>query len=95
LHESIDVLPVDEPTYRVAFERDDGQEYGVGVRVAVHDMNSGFRTVVLSPTSGDYRVTRCERIRDAGWKALRISLERIVRPASDGVASARVTDARR
>jgi hypothetical protein len=94
LHESIDVLPMDEPTYRVAFERDDGQEYGVGARVAVHNMNSGFRTVALSPTSGDYRVMRCERIRDTGWKALRISLKRIARPASDGIASALVADAR-
>ena len=78
-------LPKSEPTYRVAFERDEGQEYGVGAQVTVHAMNSLFRTVELDPSSGNYRVMRCERIRDTGWKALRISLHRVNQPSPGAV----------
>jgi hypothetical protein len=67
---------MDEQTYRVAFERDEGQQYSVGARVTVHAMNGLFRTVTPSPADGDYRVLRCERIRDVGWQALRVSLFR-------------------
>lgn len=34
LHERIEMSPLDEPTYRVTFERDEGQAYRVGARVA-------------------------------------------------------------
>ena len=59
---------------RVTFERDEGQSYPVGTRVSVHTMDAVCHTLTLNPSSGDYRVTRCEHIRDVGWKALRISL---------------------
>ena len=59
---------------RVAFERDVGQDYPVGTRVTAHAMDAMFRTLAQNPSSGDYVVTRCEHIRDVGWKALRVSL---------------------
>jgi hypothetical protein len=95
LQESVETIHIGEPTYRVAFERDDGQEYGVGARVTVHAMNSLFRTVDLNPSSGNYQVMRCERIRDTGWKALRISLHLVNPPESDAAPSVRVADGRR
>jgi hypothetical protein len=84
-----------DPTYRVTFERDDGQEYGVGARVSVRAMDSLFRTVELNPTNGTYRVTRCERIRDVGWKALRISLQVVTQPGPDAALTSTVADDRR
>jgi hypothetical protein len=63
------------PSFRVAFERDEGQDYTVGARVNVHPMNIVYRTLQLSPSDGQYSVTRCERIRDTGWKGLRVSLQ--------------------
>jgi hypothetical protein len=86
---------ISESTSRVTFERDDGQEYGVGTRVNVHAMNGLFRTLDPNPTDGSYRVTRCERIRDTGWKALRISLHRVNQPSSGVVPLAAVADDRR
>jgi len=59
---------------RVTFERDEGQEYPVGTRVTAHAMDVAYRTLSLNPSNGDYLVTRCERIRDVGWRALRVSL---------------------
>jgi hypothetical protein len=59
---------------RVAFEHDEGQDYPVGARVTAHAMDAMYRTLTLNPSSGDYLVTRCERIREPGWKALRVSL---------------------
>ena len=59
---------------RVAFERDEGQDYPVGTRVTAHAMDIMYRTLALNPASGEYLVTRCERIRDVGWSALRVSL---------------------
>ena len=59
---------------RVTFERDEGQDYPIGTRVSAHAMDDTFRTLALNPSSGDYLVTRCERVRDVGWKALRVSL---------------------
>jgi hypothetical protein len=59
---------------RVAFERDEGQDYPVGARVTAHPMDVAYRTLALNPSSGDYVVIRCERIRDVGWRALRVSL---------------------
>ena len=59
---------------RVAFERDVGQDYPVGTRVTAHAMDAMFRTLALNPSSGNYVVTRCEHIRDVGWRALRVSL---------------------
>ena len=85
LREHLEHPPTSEPTYRVAFERDEGQEYGVGARVTVHTMDSLFRTVELDPSSGNYQVVRCERIRDTGWKALRISLHRVNQQGPDAV----------
>src|SRR5688572_10602565 len=61
-----------EPAYRVSFERDEGQGYEIGARVSVHQMDHRFRTVRLDPDSGNYFVTRCERIRDTTWQALRL-----------------------
>jgi hypothetical protein len=58
----------------VTFERDEGQEYPVGTRVGVHAMDAAYRTLALDPGDGAYVVTRCERIRDVGWRALRVSL---------------------
>jgi len=84
-----------DPTYRVTFERDDGQEYGVGARVSVHAMNGLFRTLAPNPSNGAYRVTRCERIRDAGWQALRISLQMVSLPGPDAALAPVVGDDRR
>jgi hypothetical protein len=59
---------------RVAFERDEGQHYAVGARVSVHAMDDRYRTLTPNAENGDYRVTRCEWIRDKSWQALRVSL---------------------
>ena len=59
---------------RVTFECDEGQDYPVGTRVTAHAMDVAYRTLSPNPSSGDYLVTRCERIRDVGWRALRVSL---------------------
>ena len=74
---------MDEPTYRVTFERDEGQEYRVGARVTVHPMNTLFRTIDPNTPTGNYQVVRCERVRDVGWKALRVSLHRVNLPGAD------------
>ena len=95
LQESVEIAPMDEPTYRVTFERDEGQQYGVGARVTVHAMNGLFRTLKPDPFNGRYRVTRCERISDTGWKALRVSLHLINRSGSDAAFASMVADARR
>src|SRR5215212_867302 len=83
-----------DSTYRVTFERDDGQEYGVGARVSVHAMNGLFRTLAPDPSNGAYRVTRCERIRAAGWRALRISLRMVSLPGSNAAFAPVVGEAR-
>ena len=82
-------------TYRVTFERDEGQEYGVGARVSVHAMDSLLRTLDLDPSNGTYQVTRCERIRDTGWKALRISLQLVNQPGSECALAPMVANDRR
>jgi hypothetical protein len=83
LHEHVESLPIGEPADRVTFERDEGQEYRVGARVTVHAMNSLFRTIDPNPSTGNYLVTRCERVRDVGWKALRVSLRLVNLPGAD------------
>jgi hypothetical protein len=75
-----------EPTYRVSFERDEGQGYDVGARVSVHPMDDRFRTIRLNPAGGTYLVTRCERIRDTTWQALRISLQLWIEPLAEAAA---------
>ncbi len=75
------------PTYHVAFECDEGQEYSVGDRVNVHPMNTVYRTLQLSPSDGQYSVTRCERIRDTGWQALRVSLKLMDEPGANILGS--------
>lgn len=82
---------MDETTYRVTFERDEGQEYRVGARVTVHAMNSLFRTIAPDPTTGTYLVARCERVRDVGWKALRVSLQLLELPSPDAAPFTKVT----
>jgi len=79
----------------VTFERDEGQQYGIGTRVAVHAMNTQFRTLDLDPVNGSYRVTRCESVRDVGWKALRINLHLVHLPDSNAAVSVMIADARR
>ena len=59
---------------RVAFECDEGQAYPIGTRVNAHPMDAQYRTLTLAPVDGEYQVARCEWIRDAGWRALRVSL---------------------
>jgi hypothetical protein len=59
---------------RVTFEIDEGQDYPVGTRVAVRPMDAAFRTLAVDPLGGVFVVARCERSRDAWWKALRVSL---------------------
>jgi hypothetical protein len=86
--------PMTESRFRVAFELDEGQQYDVGARVTVHAMNGAFRTVAMNPSSGNYRVMRCERVGDIGWRALRISLHHIALSGSDGSLPMLVTDAR-
>jgi hypothetical protein len=83
LQERVEISPTDEPAYRVTFERDEGQEYRVGARVTVHPMNSLFRTIDPDPSTGNYLVMRCERVRDVGWKALRVSLHLVNLPGAD------------
>lgn len=87
LRERVENPPVNEPTnlptHRVTFERDEGQEYSVGARVTVHAMNSLFRTIDLNPSTGTYLVARCERVRDVGWQALRVSLQLLELPGTD------------
>jgi hypothetical protein len=65
---------------RVAFEIDEGQDYPVGTRVTAHALDALYRTLTLNPSNGDYLVTRCERIRDPSWKALRVSLALVTSP---------------
>jgi len=84
-----------DPTYRETFERDDGQQYGVGARVSVHAMDGRFRTLDVNPSSGRYRVMRCDQIRAPGWKALRVSLHLVDQPGSDPVLASPVADDRR
>lgn len=72
-----------DPTFLVTFERDEGQQYGVGARVSVHAMNGRLRTLVPDPLNGSHRVTRCERIRNPGWKALRVSLQLVNSTVAD------------
>ena len=85
-------VQMSDPSDHVAFERDEGQEYGVGARVTVHAMNSAYRTLAPNPTHGDYQVTRCERIRDVGWKALRISLRPVSLRDLSGPVSMTIVD---
>ncbi len=85
---------MDAPTYRVTFERDEGQEYRVGARVAVHPMNTLFRTIDPDSLTGNYLVMRCERVRDVGWKALRVSLHLVNLPGADAARVTMVADAR-
>ena len=92
LHKTIETVCLSKPTRRVTFERDEGQEYAIGARVAVHPMNSLFRTVDLDPSHGSYQVTRCERVCDVGWKALRISLDLVTSARSAAPLSPMVAD---
>jgi hypothetical protein len=69
-----------KPMTRVAFEHDEGQDYPVGARVTPHALDATYRTLTVDPSSGDYRVTRCDRIREPGWNALRVSLARAELP---------------
>jgi hypothetical protein len=92
LQERVVTTILADPTYRVTFERDDGQQYTVGARVTVHAMNGLFRTLKPDPLNGSYQVTRCERIRDTNWKALRVSLHLINQAGSiQSVSSAALT----
>jgi hypothetical protein len=59
---------------RVTFEIDEGQDYPVGTRVAVRAMDAAYRTLAVDPLGGEFVVARCERSRDAWWKALRVTL---------------------
>ena len=70
---------------RVTFERDEGQDYPVGTRVTAHAMDVAYRTLALDPSSGKYVVARCERIRDVGWRGLRVSLALAGSPTSSQV----------
>jgi hypothetical protein len=90
LQERSEIAPLDKPTYRVTFERDEGQAYRVGARVGVHPMNRLFRTINPDPSTGEYLVVRCERVRNVGWKALRVSLHLVGLP---GVDAAPIMDA--
>ena len=81
--ERVENVPMHELTHRVTFERDEGQEYSVGTRVTVHAMNGLFRTIDPNPSTGDYLVTRCERVCDVGWKALRVSLHLLELPGTN------------
>lgn len=83
LQERVETTTMTDSTYRVTFERDDGQQYDVGARVTVHAMDGLFRTLALNPSDGEYLVWRCERICDASWKALRVSLHLVKQSASD------------
>jgi hypothetical protein len=94
LRERVEISPIDEPSYRVTFERDEGQEYHVGARVTVHQMNTLFRTIDPDPSTGNYLVMRCERVRDVGWKALRVSLHRVNLPDSTAAPFTMVADDR-
>ena len=76
-----------DTSIRVTFERDEGQDYPVGTRVGAHAMDVMYRTLALNPSSGDYLVTRCERIRDVGWRALRVSLARAESPISSQLST--------
>ena len=89
LQERSEISPLAEPTYRVTFERDEGQAYRVGSRVGVHPMNPSFRTIDPDSSTGEYLVVRCERVRNVGWKALRVSLHLVGPP---GVGAAPITD---
>ena len=51
-------------------------------------MDDMYRTLALNPSSGDYLVTRCEHIRDVGWKALRVSLAIPESPTSSQLSAA-------
>jgi hypothetical protein len=95
LRERVEAPTMADPTYRVTFERDDGQQYGVGARVSVHAMDSQFRTLDVNPASGRYRVMRCDRIRATGWKALRVSLHLVDQPRVDALLAPPMADDRR
>jgi hypothetical protein len=82
-----------DPTYRVTFERDEGQQYDIGARVTVHAMNGSIRTLALNPSNGRYQVTRSERVRDLGWRALRVSLLLVDQAITDVALALSVTDA--
>jgi hypothetical protein len=84
-----------DSTYRVTFERDEGQQYDVGARVTVHAMNGSFRTLALNPSNGSYQVTRSERVRDTGWQALRVSLHLVSQSGSDAALASMIADDRR
>jgi hypothetical protein len=92
LQESVETIQIGEPIHRVTFERDEGQQYRIGARVAVYAMNAQFRTLVLDPVNGSYRVTRCERVSNVGWKALRISLHVVTSPGPAAALATMVAD---
>jgi hypothetical protein len=94
LHDDVDMMRAGVPSSRVTFERDEGQEYGVGARVNVHPMNTVYRTLQLSPSDGQYSVTRCERIRDTGWQGLRVSLQLVDQTSVSVPGSTTGADAR-
>jgi hypothetical protein len=95
LQERVETTPLTDSTYRVTFEQDDGQQYAVGARVTVHAMNGLFRTLKPDPVNGSYRVTRCERISDTTWKALRVSLHLVRQSVSDATFASMVANDRR
>jgi hypothetical protein len=73
----------------VTFEIDEGQNYPVGTRVVVHAMDAAHRTLAVDPLGGDFAEARCERSRDAWWKALRVTLVPAVpaTPVGDSVGA--------
>ena len=95
LQESVETIQMIEPICRVTFERDEGQQSGIGARVAVHALNTQSCTLVLEPVNGSCRVTRYERVRAVGWKALRVNLQHLMSPASQATVCSMIADDRR
>ena len=95
LQERVDTTTLADPTYRVTFEQDDGQQYTVGARVTVHAMNGLFRTLKPEPLTGSYQVARCERVSGSNWKALRVSLHLVNQSPPDVMVASVIADDRR
>jgi hypothetical protein len=93
LQELVESITMADLNYRVTFERDEGQQYDIGARVTVHAMNGSLRTLALNPSNGRYQVMRSERVRDVGWRALRVSLLLVEQSLSDAGLASIVTDA--
>ena len=89
LHRNVDTMRMSGPINRVAYERDEGQTYSIGARVDLHPMDTVYRMLQPRPADGQYSVTRCERIRDTGWQALRVSLQLVDQPGASAPGSMR------